>query len=418
MLNRLTQFANHSLGAATLRAGLACLAVGLVGAWALPDDVLRVPQPISAIENPNVAEGVAWWRGRTDLAQRVGEIVTVGGRNYNIYPPLVSIVAAGFHPFTPHLVPVWWSALLLGVVLPALALGTFARATGSIGWGTALAIVYLFGSPLLPVAIHVFRGGLVYHVNHAYSQIGLMLLLFEALGRRRAWVMGAGLIAASWARQTMILYAPLLLWLAWRGGSRNASLNRREQVRSVLSATAGVAVAVCGLMTANAMRFGNPFETGYARLIVAHGDGFGPPIHADAAGPFSLHYVPRNLYYMHVAPPQATISHGRLVYNGNRFGTSIWLTVPILVYLLLNLRRIVQDRDRLVLLLSALAVMAVQMAYFNTGYAQRGYSRFALDFLPALFVLIGPGVAVGPRRFITPVLVAWSLVYFGWLAHQ
>jgi hypothetical protein len=418
MVNRIAQFANRSVSARTLRAGLACLVIATVGAWMLPDDVRRVPRPISAFENPNVAEGAAWRQGRADLPQRVGEIVTVDGRHYNVYPPLVSIVAALFDPFTAHIVPVWWSAMLLGVALPALALATFARATGSIGWGMVLALVYLFGSPMLPVAIHVFRGGLVYHVNQAYSQIGLMMLLFEMIGRRRTWVMGAGLIAASWARQTMVLYAPLVLWLAWRGRPIDAAETRHPRTRSVMSALACIAVAVGGLMIVNAVRFGNPFETGYARLEVLRGSGFGPPIHPDATGPFSSHYVPRNLYYMHVAPPHATIAHGRLIYAGNNYGTSVWLTMPILIYVLFESRRILRDSPRLALLLSALAVMAVQMAYFNTGYAQRGYSRFALDFLPALLVLIGPGVAAGPRRFITPVLAAWSLVYFGWLTHQ
>lgn len=418
MTDRGFHFASRTISAGTLRAILAVVVIALYGLWVLPDDVRRVPRPITAAQNPNVAEGAAWWQGHIDLPQPIGEIATVDGRHVNIYPPLVSILAASLHPFTPGRIPAWWSALLLGIVLPLLALATFSRASKSIGWGAGLTAVYLFGSPLLPVVIHVFRGGLVYHVNQAYAQIGLMLLLFELCGRQRAWVMGAGLIAGTWARQLILLYAPLVLLAAWFEPRKDLERHRPRRGRALLAATLSVAVALGGLMVMNALRFGNPLQSGYGYVADQHRSDFGPAIDPEAIGPFSLRYVPRNLYYMHVAPPHAAWLNGRLIYDGNNYGTSIWLTMPILFVLFIDLGRIFHDRLRLTLLLTALAIMAVQMTYFNTGYAQRGYSRFALDFLPALLVLIAPCVGTGLRRFITPVLAAWSLLYFGWLTNQ
>lgn len=416
MSARIGDISKRPIGPETVRAAIAFALILLYGLYIVPDDVKRVPGPVTAAVNPNVAEGAAWWEGRADLPKRVGEIVTLDGRHYNIYPPLVSIVAMAFHPITPDRIPVWWSAALFGAVLPLLALATFTRASQSPVAGAVLAAVYLFGSPLLPIILHVFRSGSVYHVNHAYSQIGLLLLLFEILGRRRGWVMGAGIVVAVWSRQLTILFAPAVLLSVWCGTGATPRADASRRYRDAAAFFAAMVIAIGALMWLNTLKFGNPLDTGYRHLDALRGSGFGPA--TDAGSVFSVRYAPRNLYYMHVAPPRAAWSHDRLIFDGNPYGTSIWLTMPILLYIAIDIRRIVRERDRLALLLAAAAVMAVQMLYFNTGYAQRGYSRFVLDFLPALLVVIGPSVGDHWRRFLTPVFAAWGLLYFGWLINQ
>ena len=404
----------------------AILLVAAVASWLLPTDLWRMPPSIAAQANPNVAEGSAWWQGRLDLGSRVGEIVRFEGRHYNIHPPLMSIAAFVLHPLSPGRVPGWCLLLTVGAALPFLAFLTFVRAARSSEWGAVLTVGYLFGSPLLPMLLHCWRSGSVYHVNQAVSQLGLLLLLYEYLGRRRMWVMGLGLAVGAWSRQCMILYAAAMLWAAWkplcRPAARTPSGPREQVSASRTGAAKPVAaclvwlVVVAGVpLTLNHLKFGSPLESGYRFLDALAGDPFMPGGEGPGRGPFSLHYLPRNFYYMHLAVPRAEFVSGRLMYRGGVMGTSMWLTTPILLYCLLDVRRTWRDPDSRVLLFCAAAVMGVLLTYFNTGYAQRGYSRFTLDFVPALLVCIAPTVGGPLRRYVTPPLVAWSVLYFAWV---
>jgi hypothetical protein len=55
------------------------------------------------------------------------------------------------------------------------------------------------------------------------------------------------------------------------------------------------------------------------------------------------------------------------------------------------------------------------MLYHNTGWAQKGYNRFSLDFLAPLLAMIAPSAFIGWRRVLTVALTAWSMIYFGWI---
>ena len=66
-------------------------------------------------------------------------------------------------------------------------------------------------------------------------------------------------------------------------------------------------------------------------------------------------------------------------------------------------------------LLLVLAIYALLMCFHATGYAQPGFNRYSLDYVPALFVLVVPRCVEGRRVWITLPMVLWSIVYFQWL---
>ena len=98
----------------------------------------------------------------------------------------------------------------------------------------------------------------------------------------------------------------------------------------------------------------------------------------------------------------------------NVMGTGIWWTTPLLLFVFIDFRKVWSDRRNRPLLISAAVVFAALMCYHSTGYLQRGYNRYSLDYIPAMFAMIAPVVAHGKRRWVAAALVAWGVAYFTW----
>jgi hypothetical protein len=133
----------------------------------------------------------------------------------------------------------------------------------------------------------------------------------------------------------------------------------------------------------NWMRFGAWQETGYKSMEVVS---FMRPA-LEQYGIFSLHFLARGLYYMLLAPP-------RLISGGiepDPFGMSIFLVSPAF---LLSARAFLPGPLRPLALACLMAVVTIAtplVTYYTTGWWQFG-SRFSLDYLPFLVLLIGIGV--------------------------
>ena len=93
-------------------------------------------------------------------------------------------------------------------------------------------------------------------------------------------------------------------------------------------------------------------------------------------------------------------------------GTGIWWTTPLLLWLLVELRRILADPAARGLLVAAVLIYAALLFFHATGADQRGYNRFSLDYLPALFAVIVPTCFRGRRRWLSLAMILWSVVYF------
>ena len=66
-------------------------------------------------------------------------------------------------------------------------------------------------------------------------------------------------------------------------------------------------------------------------------------------------------------------------------------------------------------LLAAALVMAALMLYQNTGWTQRGFNRYSLDYIPVVLGVIAPRCIEGRRKWISLAMIVWSVVYFRWL---
>ncbi len=356
-------------------------------------------------DNVQVAEAQAWCEGRMHLPERQWDTALVGDRSYSHFPPLFSAMAAAVAPFVSGF-PHW--LMVLTVVAPPLLLAyfLFVRLTGTVLGGIILCFAFVCGTSLWPVIDRALRDGTPWFVNGALGTAGLLVFLNDYAGRRRIWPGALGLVMAALTRQFTIVYLAALAAVAYR---RDDDPHRTRNVAIALAAGGLVITTYLALNTA---KFGHPLDNGYMRI---YDQTRNDPLARDARafGIFSLHYVPRNLYYANLGLPRPLGQRGGL--HPNPHGTGIWWTTPLLLWVLFDIRRIWRDRPSRWLLICAGVVFAALMCYHSTGYAQRGYNRYSLDYVPVLIALVAPRCLTGRRVWISLAMIAWSVVYFLWV---
>jgi len=295
--------------------------------------------------------------------------------------------------------------------IPLLAYSLFGKLTDSPWWGAVGAVGLVCGTSLWPVLDRTVRGASPCFVNHTLATIGLLLLLREYFGRGRVAIAGAGLCIAALSRQLTIAYALPLAWLAFR---RDTGRPRGTRVAALIV----VGLIVTGVpMTLNYLKFGSPLDSGYMRVYEGRDDAFARD--ARAYGVFSAHYIPRNLYYMNLGFPRLhrieIAGRGEYHLRPNMKETGIWWTTPLLLWLLVDLRRILRDPAKRMLLIAGAIAFTALLFYHSTGSDQRGFNRYSLDYLPAWLAVTRPTCFRGRHRWLSLAAVVWSVVYFRWL---
>ncbi|MFQ5590110.1 MAG: hypothetical protein ACE5HE_03000 [Phycisphaerae bacterium] len=359
--------------------------------------------------NFQIAEAQAWWDGHIDLPERRHDTALVDGKVYSHFPVMFTILAAALVPFF-HGVPHWFM-VALSLSVPTLCYVLFRTLTRSAWWGALTAIGYVCGTSAWPVLHKTIATASPYYVNITLGNIGLLMLLIAFTRRRSIWLGAAGLVVAVLSRQLIVAFALPLVWWAVRDTPPG---RRRSQLTAL--GVLGV-VAAGGQLALNALKFGHPLETGYLLIYEGRDDGFA--VDARTHGLFSPHFVPRNLYYTNLGLPELhriTVAGEEQWYlRRNLTCTGIWWTTPLLVWLLIDIRRIVAEPAARSLLISAGTVYTALLFFHATGAFQNGYNRFSLDYMPALFAIICPACFTGRRRWISIVMIAWSVAYFRWL---
>jgi hypothetical protein len=283
--------------------------------------------------------------------------------------------------------------------------------TGSPWWGALAAIAFVCGTSAWPVLDRTIRTASPYQVNITLANIGLLIFLIEFTGRRRVWLAGIGIIIATLSRQLTVAFAIPLVWMALQGAPP-----AQRRGRMITLAILGLIVAGVPLL-ANTLKFSHPFETGYKLIYQGRDDSFATD--AQTHGLFAAHFIPRNLYYANLGLPKVnrvTIAGEDEVHlQPNTQCTGIWWTTPLLLWLFVDIRRIISDPAARVLLLAAVLIYVALLFFHATGAYQRGYNRFSLDYMLALFAIIVPCCCTGVRRWVSVAMIAWSVLYFRWL---
>ncbi len=331
--------------------------------------------------NLHVLQAQAWLQGKADVPPDQTDLSVINGKYYVSFPPFPSLVvlpwvaAAGMQATNTVLI-----ALALSLLNISLLLGICAewQIDASIGmWATA---GFLLGSAYWQA---VFASGGVWNFSHVVSVTCGLLAIY--LAKRTGLGLLAGLcIGLSFlSRQLTIFMAVFVVVVLWQ----HPRIAERRSRWLQLGLFAG-AIALCAAIYLgyNALRFGNPLETGYTAMPLA---GF-LKARFDYHGLFDARYVPFNLYYLLLAGFQMNFEPPALLrpMSLSPFGTSIVVASPFIFTALLA-------RSNRPLLWAAWASIALiivpQLFYYNNGWVQFNGQRFTLDFWPVLFLLIALG---------------------------
>jgi hypothetical protein len=314
-------------------------------------------------------------QGRLDSGLPAGSLdtVTVGGGTYQVISPLPIVPYLLFVPFPIAWEPSRWiisTGIGIGAAWLTLPL---ARRYGPGGSTTYwLATLGAFGTLLWTQSI----SGNFYYLAHVEAMLFTLIALIEWRGRRRSWVIGLALGLAGLARPTVLLATiPFGIALLKVSGAR---------LRTAAAYLTPIAVAVGLTGLYNALRFGSPFESGYAISVLARQN----LAQNRAEGLFSFRHIPGNVYLLIVRGFDHRSAFPYLVPDPN--GHSILLTSPAL---LAAVSAGVRSRTPRILWAAAfLVAVPVFLYYGGGGYLTYGY-RYALDFIPFLLALVATGAA-------------------------
>lgn len=327
------------------------------------------------------------------------DIAYVDGRAYVPFPPGPALVLL---PFVALLGVDHVNTTLIALLLALVTLWSFLQVLAHLNVGGSnrawLATAFFLGTGYWST---LTQGGHVWFFAHIVAVAFMVLALEEALGHARGWLAGLYVGMAFLSRQLAITVAPAVALLLWVRGDQEY----RERARKLVPFALVLAVAIAGYLLFNAIRFGNPLDTGYGHIQLS---GF---LEARVAryGLFSLAYVPFNFVHMF-------LQGWHLDYGGpldltplgvSPFGVSLLAASP---FLLLALWATNSRRIRATVWASVIVALMVMLLYYNNGWVQTTSQRFALDFLPVLFLLVVDGAQrVDARIFKGTVAYAVAL---------
>ena len=420
----------------------------VVGLYLAAGPLVRLSQwRVDPDASHGLKEARAWREGRLDIpptgpdpalgSGRPRDSAYREGKVYNVFPPLFTFLSYGALTLQSlqgmtgadacEFYAPWYIAIV-ALPLPLVGFWAFRRATGRSEWAAVMTAYWILGTPLLKMLVNSGHGN-TNELNHVLSNMGMLLIAGDLLGRRRIWPAALGLVIGVWSRQLTILYLPAAMYIAWHaaalasrvvldpGVSRSAAApgvsgpaNRRAGL-ALLAIAAVVALGVTAAL--NTLKFGSPLETGYRLIYEGRDDLYAR--RAREHGLFAVENIPRNAFYMNLSPPEVRLAPMMLQVGvgGCGDGTSLWLTSPLLLAGLWDIRRWWRDPARRVLMLSSGLVIFGLLCYHTTGSVQHDFWRFGLDFAPIWLAVIAPYVCTGRRRWITLGCLAYSALYFG-----
>lgn len=324
----------------------------------------------------------AFLQGRTWLDFRPGpnDVIIVDGRSYVPFAPFPAIALM---PVVALLGAVRADEVESGInaLLAAGGVGLCWMFLGRVGIDRlrdrlALTVLFGFSTQILWVAI---RGG-VWHTGHLIATILTFACLIELFGRRRAFTIGLAAGAAFLTRAPLAFAIPMYALLlvdapAWRP---SWSIPWRPWMLLAL----GVLPSIAFFFAYNQVRFGTPFESGYALATLP---GFLERQREE--GLFSLAHVPMNLDYFLFHLPYVIPTFPFLRPDG--LGLSVLITSPGLLF---ATRADWRDRRSRLMLGAAVLVLIPTLLYYGGGWLQYGY-RYFLDSVPFVIGLCGLAAA-------------------------
>lgn len=335
----------------------------------------------------------AFLQGRTYLLFQPGpyDVIIVDGR---FFVPFAPFPAIALMPVVAILGAVTADQVESGInaALAAAGVGMAWWMVGRMGvkrltdraW---LTVLFGFSTQVIWITT---RGG-VWHTGQLIATILTFACLIELWGARRAWLIG--LLAGA----AFLTRAPLAFAIPFYALLLMPSIREIPWRRWVWLAV-GVAPSLVFFLAYNQVRFGSPFESGYALATLPEW-----LERQRQLGLFALAHLPMNLDYFlfHLT----TVVPEFPFFRPDGLGLSVLITSPGLLY---AVRADWRDRRSWWLAGAALLVLIPSLLYYGGGWLQYGY-RYFMDSVPFVIALCASATAMRGR-----IGLGWRLlIVFG-----
>ncbi len=350
-----------------------------------------------------IHQAIAFSKGSVSIDGPVPDAAEKDGQYYVAFPPFPAVVLV---PFV-YLFGTGTKTLFITPVMAALIAVLAFRLAVRIGssretarWAT---LGLVFGTSVLLC----LRYPVDTYFAHCCAVLVLLAALSEAFGRQRGLWIGFLLGFAVLSRQATILTVPFV-WAILLLKRRDTG-GRWKAIQSVAATGVGLAVCLGFYLYLNWLRFGSPFDFGYA--YISEGGWYG--YRAEHWGNFSWIYIPSNLVRLFVmgfeidfAPPSY------LIPTMGHVGTSITFASPFVFYALRGKLALSPTLNRIGWVCIGLTCLAVLSHKSAMGGWQINGLRYTLDFMPMLFVFLVLGLErvqlAGPGR-LGKLLIAYAV---------
>lgn len=250
--------------------------------------------------------------------------------------------------------------------------------------------------------------GSSWYLGQISAAFFMSVAIFEALNKKRAFLVGTFIGAAFLSRLHAIFCLPLIIYLIF---------DKKIWIKKLFYLGIGIAPFALFNFYYNFVRFGTIFDQAYFIL---------PKILNETNSPWFIHgvlniaYIPNNLKTMFWSFPKFLNIMPFIQPSWN--GLAIWITTPAFIYALTSN---IKEKLTQASWLSVFLILLVIISHGGNGFAQFGY-RFAVDFYPILFLLTIKGVAKTDLRWhhwmllaISIIINAWGVLWinkFGWVS--
>lgn len=308
-----------------------------------------------------------------------GDMSFFNGRYYLFYGPFASIFLIPF-------------VVVFGKGFPQVSLGIISLIISFIAT-YSISRSFKFGkqdslwlSVFMVFSTVLFAAGVIDITAYQVEAFGFSLILLTLamyFSQKRSLLVGLLMGLAILTRATLVL-AVIFFVLEF--------LQKRLSLKHLLIIFIPIFASLIMLAGYNFIRFHSIFETGYIYDITLKTF---PLTNNLAYGYMSLSHIPANLYSFLIMPPQPLLTdmNGGFVLKFpylkvSPWGLAIWYTSPLFLFLLFKFRKWKYTISALV---TAIFLAIPVVTYFSVGFSQYGY-RYALDFLPFLFLLLIPSL--------------------------
>jgi len=241
-----------------------------------------------------------------------------------------------------------------------------------------LAYAFCFASVFLGVAMVSWS----WYFAHVITVFLLSLALYEYFNKKRYWLIGIllGFIALTrlTAGLSIVFFILTILFFL---------KTKQQKIKNLSQLLIPCAPIISLLFIYNYIRFGNILEQGYSQQFVGPNNSL---IESKNYGIFHFKHLLYNIYYSLFSMPLLVfsdkVSHifKYPFIKSNPWGMSIFLTSPYLIYLFFLKYK---DKISKFLLITIILIALPLLFFFSQGYKNPLGFRFALDFMPFLFIL-------------------------------